>query len=867
MTAPAPRELVRFTPSKRIGVILYTLAFISLSTVALWPIFGEIFLAVTVLGGCAIGFGLRFVHDRFRLSALTVFLVGIVAVAIGVLPLSNPRGLTSINTILPAWQEALLSLVDGWKQLITIDIPVGVYQSLLAPVFLVFVVAGYVNASTIWGRASRYWVSVLPFFITVAGGISFGGSAVPRSTQLGGFEIPVPPALIFGSVCLLVAIAYLAWAGEVFRRGTTASTPQSRAVRSQGMVRRLRRVVAAGIVLAIAATLAGGYVLISGVGSVKDVLRTAVDPLVLIKRQISPLSTYREAFVDPKLLEAEQLTVQSTGDLPERIRVAVMPYFDGEAFRVASDAETFDESSVFSRLPWSLPAASTPTGTRTLDITYTSPGSPWLPSVDNLKSISFSGDGAGTLDGALYVNRTTHAAVIIPPSKADAPLTYSIEQYLIDNEPSLESVTSVGEPTIDEALIPDSLTEWVQTQDVVIANAKDLSDLIAKLRARGYLSHSLEEPVAETGLSNWVAELSGYNFEPSLSGHSTSRASELFLQLNAREKATNSAEDSKLVAAIGDDEQFATAAALIASELGFPSRVVLGYKLVDIGSDVYGVPACDNGVCSGRNLTAWVEVQGSNGGWVSLDVTPQFQNPIAPQSTERQDPKNETTVTIDEAEVLAPPVADPATGATDQTDTGLSLDLAWLWSMVLTVLQWALVVAIVLSPFVLILWVKRRRRNERFSAELLDERIVGAWDEYMDLRVDYGAPIRRYSTRREIVADFDDLRSQELAKLADEAAFADYYPPNESATRAWNLVDDAAAELRTSGSWLRRARAKLSLKSFVRQLSPRDQVRLVQGALAFTNARPGGAESTALDMTRSMLKTARQGLFKPRRPR
>ena len=117
------------------------------------------------------------------------------------------------------------------------------------------------------------------------------------------------------------------------------------------------------------------------------------------------------------------------------------------------------------------------------------------------------------------------------------------------------------------------------------------------------------------------------------------------------------------------------------------------------------------------------------------------------------------------------------------------------------------------------------------------------------------------------MADVDDLRSQELAQLADEAAFADYYPPNESATRAWTLVDEAAAELRNSGSWLQRVRANLSLKSFVRQLSTRDQVRLVQGALAFTNARPGGSESTALDMTRSMLKTARRGLFGPRRPR
>ena len=865
MTVPAPRQLVRFTPSKRIGVILYVAAFISLSIIAVWPIFGEIFLVVTVLGGSAIGFGLRFLHDRFRLSALTVFLVGIAAVGIGVLPFSNPGGVTNINSLLPAWGESLLSLVYGWKQLITIDIPVGVYQSLLAPAFLVFVVAGYVYASTIWGRASRYWVSVIPFFLTIAGGISFGGSTVPRSTQLGGLEIPVPPAFIFGSVCLLVAISYLAWAGDVFRRGAVSTGTQSRAIKAQGMIRRLRRVIAAGIVLVIAVTLAGGYVLVSGSGSVKDVLRTAVDPLVLIKSQVSPLSTYRDAFVNPEKLATEQLSVQSTGDLPDRIRVAVMPYFDGETFRVSSDAETYDESSVFSRLPWSLPATSTPSGTRTLDITFTGPGTPWLPSVDNLKSISFSGDGAGAIEGSLYVNRTTQSAVIIPPTNGQ--ITYSVEQYIIDDEPSLESITSVGEPTLDVSLIPDSLTEWVQTQEVVVANAADLAGLISTLRARGYLSHSLEEPVAETGQSTWAAELAGYNFEPSLSGHSSSRTSDLFLRLNTREKATNATEDSQLVAAIGDDEQFATAAALIASKLGFPSRVVLGYKLVETSSDVYSVPACDNGVCSGRNLTAWVEVQGRNGSWVSLDVTPQFQNPIAPQSTERQDPKNETTVTVDQAEVLAPPVADPATGATDQTDNSFSLDLAWLWSILLAVLQWLLIVAIVLSPFVLIVWVKRRRRSQRLLAEMSDERIVGAWDEYMDLRVDYGAPIRRYSTRREIVTEFDDPRALELALLADEAAFADYVPPSESATRAWSLVDDAAAELRNGVTWARRLRATFSLKSFVRQMSPREQVRFVQGALAFSNVRPGDLDSTALDMTRSMLKTARRGLFGPRRPR
>lgn len=866
MTFPTSREIARFSPGTKLGVALYALVFIGLSAFAVWPIFGDVFFVATVFGGSAIGFGLRYAHDRFRLSALTIFLVGVVTVGVAVLPFSNPAGLTNLNSIVPAWQESLLSLVYGWKQLITIDIPVGVYHSLLAPAFLVFVVSGYFYATTIWGRASRYWVSLIPFFLTVAGGISFGGSAVARTTVFGGFQIPVPPVFIFAFVCLVFAVAYLSWAGEAFRRGQPASaTPSSRTVRTRALMRRLRRVIAAGLVLIIAAALAGGYIVVSGSGSVKDVLRTAVDPLVMIKRQLSPLSTYRQSFVDAGQLDATQLIVESTSDLPDRIRVAVMPYFDGEAFRVASDADSFDESSVFSRLPWSLPASTTPLGTRTLTITFTSPGTPWLPIVDNLKAIQFSGDDAIANGASLYVNRATHAAVIIPPTAGQ--VTYSVEQYIYDQEPSLESISTGGEPTVDLALIPDSLTEWVQSQEVVVKNASDLAGLISTLRARGYLSHALEEPLPETGQSTWLTELPGYTFEPSLSGHSTSRISEMFVKLNARAKATKSVDNSALVAAIGDDEQFATATALIASQLGFRARVVLGYTLVDDSADVYRVPSCDDGVCSGRNLTAWVEVQGGDANWVSLDVTPQYENPIAPQSTEQQDPKNATTVIPNEAEVKAPPIADPATGESNKDENGFALDLSWLWAILLTALQWISAVAIVLSPFVLILWVKRRRRSERYFSEMLDERIVGAWDEYMDLRVDYGAPIRRYSTRREIAVEFGDARSRELAQLADEAAFADYFPLNESATRAWNLVEDAGVELRNSASWWQRLRANFSLKSFVRQLSPRQQVRLVRGALAFNNTPANASEATALDMTRSMLKTARRGLFGPRRPR
>ena len=65
----------------------------------------------------------------------------------------------------------------------------------------------------------------------------------------------------------------------------------------------------------------------------------------------------------------------------------------------------------------------------------------------------------------------------------------------------------------------------------------------------------------------------------SAAGHSYDRIDRLFTELNERESEVADSPGASLVAAVGDDEQFAAAVALIAADLGFPSRVVLGARL------------------------------------------------------------------------------------------------------------------------------------------------------------------------------------------------------------------------------------------------------------------------------------------------
>ena len=90
-----------------------------------------------------------------------------------------------------------------------------------------------------------------------------------------------------------------------------------------------------------------------------------------------------------------------------------------------------------------------------------------------------------------------------------------------------------------------------------------------------------------------MQSLTDYTFQPSASGHSLARVDAMFGRLLERETDTRAAASENYVAAVGDDEQFAAAVALIAQELGFPSRVVVGARLASADPSL---PACEEGV-------------------------------------------------------------------------------------------------------------------------------------------------------------------------------------------------------------------------------------------------------------------------------
>ena len=107
---------------------------------------------------------------------------------------------------------------------------------------------------------------------------------------------------------------------------------------------------------------------------------------------------------------------------------------------------------------------------------------------------------------------------------------------------------------------PDSLRTWVD-EHVSGSGGAALAGLVALLRERGYLSHGLSRG---RGSAAWMASLPGYAFQPSASGHSLARIDALFGRLLERETDPRAEASGNYVAAVGDDEQFAVAVALIA---------------------------------------------------------------------------------------------------------------------------------------------------------------------------------------------------------------------------------------------------------------------------------------------------------------
>lgn len=738
-------------------VLLWMLT--AIAAAAFWPVYRDPWYLVVVGGALAVGTAIALLGARFRWPSFVVLLIATVAFfGIGV-PLAVPG--RTIGGFLPSW-EGILDLAAGvaygWKQLLTITLPVGDYQALLVPALVLFF-ASTLTAVTIAARARFPELAVLPPIVAFLVAIAFGPDEVPW---------PVPLALGM----LVTTLVFLVWHRWRRRReairALARATPdaEGRPLETAGdSALGVRTILAGGLILAVASAASVGATMAAPVTGDRDVLRTAVAQPFDPRDYPSPLAGFRRYLRDDRV---DDVMLRVAGLPPgTRLRVATLDSYDGVVYAVGS-AAVDASSGTFVRIPQSVDQGDVAGQPVAFEVEVEDYRGVWLPTAGAFESVAFSGRDAAALTDRFYYNTTTGTAAVLGGlGEGDG---YRIQAILPD-QPTLGQLAGVSPgdaevPRLGE--IPEALALYLEERVRTITAPGDrLAAMLEALQFDGYISHGLDEEEP-----------------PSRSGHGADRIAELVTA-------------SRM---IGDAEQYAVAAALMARQLGFPARAVFGF-----------VP--QDGVVRGEDVTAWIEVHTAQFGWVAIDPVPE-ERPIP-----EEEPEEQSQVARPPSIVPPPPDRpDPQgeqTAPDSQQEDPDELDpvLAALLAVARVVGIGLLVLAVLLAPFLVVVAAKARRRRLRRTAPSVVQRISGGWDEFADAVIDHGFEAPPAATRSELAAVAGGLPSRVLAAVADRAVFAPESADAADADRVWGAVADLRASLDLGLSRRQRLRALVSLRS------------------------------------------------------
>ncbi|MGO3884696.1 MAG: transglutaminaseTgpA domain-containing protein [Mycetocola sp.] len=707
--------------------------------VPLWPMYRHPFVAVTVAGAVVLGTAGAIVGVRFRLPWYSRVVILMAVALIAGPALAVARGtLAGVVPTLEGLARFSTGVVTGWSDIISVDLPLGDYDAVLVPAFVVLLAAVAVGV----GQAlrGRRW----PALIAALGVLSFGVAFGP--------EDPFLPIVVGGSA----VVWSLLWMILVKPRLEGVTAKHSARLR-RGQLRR------GGVAVAfvLVCTAAGGAIVQAAPPENRAVLRTAFAPPFEPNRQDSPLQAYRASVSEPA---AEQSLASVTG-LPSgtMLRLSVLDDYNGVAFTIG-DPTASPSTGSFAVVPYLIDRSAESAERTTVQIDVHSDLGMLLPTAGGVEQFMLP-DGA---QDSVYYNRDLDSAV--RTEGVTDGLSYSVTGLvpqpartdgLAQLQPGTAAQTELVK--IPQQLIDDAARSW----DVAQAPGAQLQSALDYLHA-GYVSHSGEGEVF------------------SRSGHSVAR-----LDLLATEDPM-----------LGDAEQYAAAFAVLAREIGFPSRVVLG--LVD---------ANDDGDLTGSELTAWVEVNTANGEWIAVDPNPE----------PREVPEEERTT----SDAIAPPrtVIPPEpptqqhaiTPCADESDVEDRAEPP-AWQVILSAVWWwtwrvGSVLAVLTAPLwgVLLAEAIRRRLRRRRDREALAA--TGVWREARDEIIDSGAQVSPTATRLEIAGASGSEQAALLAQRVDRSVFGRGELSREQVDTLWATLPAVRSELREGRTRWQRFRARVSPRS------------------------------------------------------
>lgn len=754
---PAVRRVARTRAPLSIVVsaTAFSTAAWAVIAVVLWPIYRDGSFVVLAVIAITLGSAIAIAGSIAPWPPWGVLAATLATFTVVGVPLAVPA--RTAYVVLPEPQgliDLYAGLVLGWRQLLTIDLPVGDYQALLVPA-LVLLLAGPVITLSIALRA-RFGdlAAIVPF------------AAYPLAVALGPED---PQFSILTAVAL--AVTLLLWMA-VWRRHRRREAVGSA---SSGDTRWLsvRSIAAALALLLVAGATGAAAASVTAETAERTVLRSIVEQPFDPLDQPSPLSAYRASFA-PDVADERALTVTGAPD-SSRIRIAVLDSYDGTVFAVGSD-RVDSASGRFVRIPTQRDLSTSSGQPVSVSVQVHRSTGVWLPTIGDFGRITIDGDNAADLRDRFVLNDVTGTAALV--GGVPEGLEYSLEAVVVSGDATAVTLENAvpGEAAVPGVSdVPEALVTWLDEVVVGIeGSGPQLQRALDELQSQSYLSHGISDDEA-----------------PSRSGHSLERLESLF---------TNHP-------FVGDAEQFAVAAALIARELGFPSRVVLGF------ADIAG-PAPVTLVESDR--TAWIEVSTAAGGWMPVDVVP-LRRELPPAEPDEPIPVSRPQIAAQPPVDDPPPLEELAPPEIEQLDNP-ELDPFWqaVLGVVRAVALGALVAAVLASPLLAIVTVKTRRRRRRRTAADPTARILGGWSDVTDAALDHGLDLPTAATRSEVAAAIGRPQALVLARVADRAVYAPEEPELREADQVWATADALRASLADGVSRRDRWRAAISVRSLRR---------------------------------------------------
>jgi len=814
----AKRTVAASVPQLLVGAsaLIFT---VILATASAWEIYGSGRVGVVAAVGLAVGAGSVLAGIVFGWRWWGIGLVALGGFLVAAVPTAVPGATSSVRAYAKGLVDVIAGLILGWKQLLTISLPAGDYQAVLLP-FFVTVLGCSLTAFALMAYGRRWApLAVIPMIAMVLFGAVFGASAPANPLHLGPWTIENGSRAVLTFATLAVCAAWLI-ANARIQRARAMRAAQSGAATARlgrtSVAYTLRRQAFAFTIVSIALVGALTAAPIATSFGARQVLRDAVDPLVVVRAQTSPLVDYRAWYSGDTF--SEPLFDVTGAEGTDRLRIATLAAYDGETYQVPADAQ-------FYRQPGDQRRALTITIREGYEGIWVPIGSA------NGGAPIFVGPRAVELADSYYADVANNVGVVVASADGDEPGLRPGDKYHVSAAKSadpqeIESVQG-GDPKISAEDYPQ-LAGWVELQELGRSGG-DLTELIDRLVSRGYISHATREGTDSTA---WVGSLkarSGYVFEASRSGHSAARVDELFAAMATQQRdAGPNAQPADLVSAVGDDEQFATAAALLAAYLGFDSRVVEGVRLGDIGTDLAVEPCTET--CTGANVAVWTEVRAPSGTWVTYDATPQFEaSPLLVKQGQTL-PENPTEPDQVASDVVEPPVIDNEHTA-NRADID-DPDPSWVDSYLPLVITIAVLVigsAVIFMPLFVFPFAKRARRRWRRKNAVPEVAMVGAWLELVDTYVDLGIEVPYALTRAETADVLGRQNATTLAAVVDRAVFAEHPPTREASEATWQIFDDERQGLVQEYSWWRRAQARMAVASLLR--AARKDVRVMRSGL------------------------------------